>query len=161
MSWFSDLVSNPVVDAGLSLIPGAGPGLAVGAKALGSLTGGGQQPQQQGGGAIPLSAFDTSGGTTIGGNSEANQAGSSGALGSLEGLAGKAGSFLTGNNGANALGTLGAISSYLDTKKSNDMAKQALGNIEGSYNQRAPLRTQGLSTLANSQVGNPYAQQGR
>jgi len=124
---------------------------------LGDLAGDIGQPQQQGGGAIPLSAFDTAGGTMQGGPSEANQSGSSGMLGSLEGLAGKAGSFLTGNNGGNALGTLGAISSYLDTKKSNDLAKQALGNVESSYNQRAPLRTQGLSMLANSQVGNPYS----
>lgn len=157
MSFFSDILSNPIVDAGISLIPGAGIPLAVGAKALGNELGGTPGQSQGGGGAIPLSAFNTSGGTVQGGPSEANQPGNSGVLGSLEGLAGKAGSFLSGNNGANALGTVGAISSYLDTKKSNDLAKQALGNVESSYNQRAPLRAQGLSMLANSQVGNPYA----
>lgn len=161
MSFFSDLLSNPIVDAGLSFIPGVGPGLAVGAHALGGALGGGQG-QPQGPGAIPLSAFDTSGGAVPGGPSEANQpSGNSGIMGSLEGLAGKAGDFLTGNGGKNALGLAQGLNAFLEQKKSTDLAKQALGSIEGSYNQRAPLRAQGLSMLANSQVGNPYAQQGR
>lgn len=163
MSFFSDLLSNPIVDAGLSFIPGVGPAVAMGANALGRTLGGGQQGQPQGGGAIPLSAFDTSGGT-MGANANApaeqNQ-GHSGIMGSLEGLAGKAGDFLTGNGGKNALGVAQGLNAFLEQKKSTDLAKQALGSIEGSYNQRAPLRAQGLSMLANSQVGNPYAQQGR
>lgn len=167
MAWYDSLsdlagdvgsvAKNPLVDAGLGVLTG-GAALPLLAGTAGKLLSPGQ-PQPQGGGAIPMSAFNTSGGTMgadTGSPAEQN-AGGSGILGSLEGLAGKAGSFLTGNNGGNALGTLGAISSYLDQKKSTDLAKQALGSVEQSYAERAPLRTQGLSMLSNASQGNPFA----
>lgn len=168
MAWYNSLsdlagdvgsvAKNPLVDAGLGVLTG-GAALPLLAGTVGNLLSKGGQQQPQGGGAIPMSAFNTSGGTMgADPSSPAEQnAGSSGILGSLEGLAGKAGSFLTGNNGGNALGTIGAISSYLDQKKSTDLAKQALGSVEQSYAERAPLRTQGLSMLANASQGNPFA----
>lgn len=169
MAWYDSLsdlagdvgsvAKNPLVDAGLGVLTG-GAALPLLAGTAGKLLSPGQpQPgAQQGGSAIPMSAFNTSGGTmgaNAGAPAEQNQ-GSSGILGSLSGLAGQAGNFLTGNNGANALGTVGAISAYLNQNKANDLAKQALGSVEQSYNERAPLRAQGLASLANSQAGNPF-----
>lgn len=172
MAWYNSLsdlagdvgsvAKNPLVDAGLGILTGGAAIPMLAAAGGGLLSKGGQgQPQpgaQQGGSAIPMSAFNTSGGTmgaTPGAPAEQNQGGS-GILGSLSGLAGQAGNFLTGNNGANALGTIGAISSYLNQNKANDLAKQALGSVEQSYGERAPLRAQGLASLANSQSGNPF-----
>lgn len=133
---------------GGGLMKGAGGASGVlshipGASALGSLAGlGGEAGGYAGAGSI----------------ADANVgSGAGGFLGSLEGLAGKAGHFLTGNGGKNALGLASGVSSYLNQQKANDYAKNALHNVEDSYNQRAPLRTQGLATLAGSQVGNPYA----
>lgn len=169
MAWYDSLsdlagdvgsvAKNPLVDAGLGVLTG-GAALPLLAGTAGKLLSPGQsQPgAQQGGGAIPMSAFNTSGGTMgadASSPAEQNQ-GDSGILGSLAGLAGKAGGFLAGNGGANALGTVGAISSYLNQQKANDLAKQALGSVEQSYGERAPLRAQGLASLANSQAGNPF-----
>lgn len=139
----------PGVGGLVSSIPGVGGALASGAGALG--IGGGATGGTAS--AIPDAAMGI-GGAATGADAAA---GSSGVLGSLEGLAGKAGSFLTGNGGKNALATASALSSYLNQQKANDYAKNALGSIEDSYTQRAPLRTQGLATLAGSQAGNPYA----
>lgn len=182
------VLSNPLVDAGLTFIPGIGPvaaglagaaggllkpggnlgsaikgglegGLAGGgAQSLAGLLGGGAGAAGAAGAAGQAASGAAAGGAIPGVAGAAQAAGSSpGVLGSLEGLAGKAGSFLTGNNGGNALGLVGGVSSYLNQQKANDLAKQALGSVEQSYGERAPLRAQGLSTLAQSQVGNPYA----
>lgn len=165
MAWYDNIgdlagdigsvAKNPLVDAGLGVLTG-GAAIPLLAGTAGKLLSGGQS--QPTGSAIPMSAFNTSGGTSgasAGSPAEQNQ-GSSGILGSLSGLAGQAGNFLTGNNGANALGTVGAISAYLNQNKANDLAKQALGSVEQSYGERAPLRAQGLASLANSQSGNPF-----
>lgn len=93
-------------------------------------------------------------GTGVGGVADA-AAGSSG--GGFGGLIGQAGHFLTGNGGKNALGVAQGISSVLDQQKANNYAKDALGTVEGSYAQRAPLRAQGVQQLLASQQGNPYA----
>lgn len=180
------VLSNPIVDAGLTFIPGVGPvaaglagaaggllkpggniGSALTSGAEGALAGGGAQSLAGllGGGAGAAGAAGQAAGgvggmagSAVPGVAGAAQgAGSSpGILGSIEGLAGKAGGLLTGNGGANALGAVGALSSYLNQNKANDYAKQALGSVEQSYNERAPLRAQGLASLANSQSGNPF-----
>lgn len=154
-----DILGNPLVDAGLGLIPGIGPALAVGAKTIGTLGGGGQptsQPAALGlGSAIPQSAFDTSGGK-IPATASAPAESETGP-GSGNGFLGDVGHFLTSNNGKTALGIAQGINAALEQKKANDYAKQALGSIEASYNQRAPLRAQGLQMLQQAQLGNPYA----
>lgn len=140
----------PGVGGLLGAIPGIGGALASGAGAVGgalshipgaqsveSILGGGGA----GASAIPDEAFGA--------------AGNGG--GGVSGLIGQAGHFLTGNGGKNALGVAQGISSVLDQQKANNYAKDALGTVEGSYAQRAPLRAQGIQQMLASQVGNPYA----
>lgn len=129
---------------------GLGGGLLKGSGALGSVASLGADS------AVPDAAMSVAGPAIVGGPSEA-AAGGGGFLGSLEGLAGNAGRFLTGNGGKNAIGAASALSSYLNQQKANNYAKEALGNVEDAYNQKAPLRAQGLATLAGAQRGNPYA----
>lgn len=130
---------------GGGLLKGAGGG----AQSIASLAGGGA------GGAIPDAALSVAGPAIIGGPAEAAAGG--GLSGALSGLAGKAGGFLTGNGGKNALGVAQGIDSILQQRTSNQYAKDALNSVEGSYNQRAPLRAQGIQQLLSSQAGNPYA----
>lgn len=85
-----------------------------------------------------------------------------GLLQSLEG-------FLTGNGGANALGIAQGVNAATLQQKSNDYAKNALGTVQQSYNDRAPLRAAGLAGMLHPQTpslaplqsvmqtGNPYA----
>ena len=77
--------------------------------------------------------------------------------GGLGGLMGKAGSFLTGNGGANALGAAGAINAAMLQSKANDYAKNALGQVEQSYNERAPLRTGGMQAMQSALAANPFS----
>jgi hypothetical protein len=140
----------------LSKIPGASSvGSAIskipGVSQVGSLLGIGGSD----GGAIPDSAFGTSGG----------------GLGtSLSSLLGTAGKFLTGNGGLNALGVAQGVSSVLDQKKANDYANKAANAAEQGYTERAPLRAKSLAALTTptapdvsrllalaNDPGNPYA----
>lgn len=176
------VLSNPLVDAGLAFIPGVGPLAAGAAGAIGGalkpggtfgsaisgglsgaasgLAGGAARGALGIGGAaapagvsalgassaIPDAAMGLSGATGAG----AGAGGSGGILSGIEG-------FLTGNGGKNALGIAQGVNAALNQKQSTDYAKQALGSVEDAYNAKAPLRAQGLSTLASSQTGNPYA----
>lgn len=172
------ILSNPIVDAGLTFIPGIGPvaaGLAgaaggllkpggnLGSAISGGLSGGlaGMGAQSVagllGGGAAGAGAGAAGGAASAIPDSAIPAAGHGGVLGSLEGLAGKAGDFLTGNGGKNALGIAQGINAALQQKQANDYAKQALGSVEGSYAERAPLRAQGIKGLLQSNTGNPYA----
>lgn len=159
-----DVIHNPLPVLGalalpgvgglLGAIPGIGGALASGAGAIGgalshipgvqsveSILGGGGGATAAGASAIPDEAF---GAAANGG-------------GGVSGLLGQAGHFLTGNGGKNALGIAQGISSVLDQQKANNYAKDALGTVEGSYAQRAPLRAQGIQQMLASQQGNPYA----
>lgn len=75
----------------------------------------------------------------------------------LEGLLGKAGGFLTGNGGLNALGVAQGVNAALQQKKAEDYAKNALGAVTQSYNERAPLRAQGIQSLQTAMKANPFA----
>lgn len=161
-----DVIHNPLPVLGalalpgvgglLGAIPGIGGALASGAGAIGgalshipgaqsieSILGGGGGATAAGASAIPDAAMGLP--TSVSGG------------GGVGGLIGKAGSFLTGNGGKNALGVAQGISSVLDQQKANNYAKDALGTVEGSYAQRAPLRAQGVQQLLASQQGSPYA----
>lgn len=160
-----DIAHNPLPLLGALAIPGVGgllgsiPGAAAvggalshvpGVSALGAALGGGAGEAATAS-AIPDSAFGLP--ATAG----AAGGGGGGLLGTIEGLAGKAGHYLAGNNGMNALGIAQGINTALQQKKANDYAKQALGSVEASYNQRAPLRSQGVAMMQQAGVGNPYA----
>lgn len=141
-------LSNPLVDGALAFgLPGIGGAIGAAGSALSHIPGAQSVESILGGGAgaagvsaIPDEAF-----------------GSAANGGGVSGLIGKAGDFLTGNGGKNALGVAQGVSSVLDQQKANNYAKDALGTVEGSYAQRAPLRAQGIQQLLASQQGNPYA----
>lgn len=67
--------------------------------------------------------------------------------GGLGGLLKQGAGWLTGNGGKNALGLAQGVSSVLDQKKSNEYANKAVGTMEGAYNEKAPLRAQGLQGM--------------
>lgn len=85
------------------------------------------------------------------------------------GLLGDLGSFLTGNGGKNALGVAQGVNAALLQKQASDYAKQAMGDVQSSYNERQPLRSAGIAGMLNPsvganaavaglpQTGNPYA----
>lgn len=83
--------------------------------------------------------------------------GQPGQPGGDQGLLGKIGSFLGGNGGLNALGTAGAVNAAMLQSKANDYAKNALGQVEQSYNERAPLRTGGMQAMQSSLAANPFS----
>ena len=78
----------------------------------------------------------------------------------LSGLAGDAGSFLTGNGGMNALGVAQGINAARLQQKSNQYATNAMGDVNASYNERAPLRAQALNVLPSAIAANPFARGG-
>ena len=85
------------------------------------------------------------------------------------GVLGELGSFLGGNGGKNALGLAQGVNAAMLQKQSSDYAKQAMGDVQNSYNERAPLRSAGIQGMLNPQTGanaaiaglpqtgNPYA----
>jgi hypothetical protein len=91
--------------------------------------------------------------------------------GGLGSLLGQAGDFLGGNGGKNALGLAQGANAALLQKKSNEYASNAMGSVQGSWDARAPLRTQGQAQMLNPGAGiaariaavpqgaNPYAPQ--
>ena len=70
----------------------------------------------------------------------------------IGGLLGGVGDFVTGNNGLNALGIAQGINAANLQKQSTQYAKDAMGQVQGSYNERAPLRAQGIQGLLNPQT---------
>lgn len=149
----------------LGAVPGIGGALASGAGAIGSGLGAAEGAV---GGALSHIPGASAVGSALGlgGGGAAEEAASAipdSALGigsgptGLSGLLGKAGSFLTANGGKNALGLAQGVNAAMQSKKQNDLANQALKTVEGSYNERAPLRAQGLQGLMRKDTGNPYA----
>lgn len=206
MSWLSSAIkgvghaagkvlSNPLVDAGLSFIPGVGPIAAGGAAALGNLIkpGGNIGSALKGGittgglgalgglaGKIPgISSLEGAVGSLPGVSAVEGALSKIPGLQSIEGLLkgqngqpgvlGELGSFLTGNGGKNALGLAQGVNAAMLQKQSSDYAKQAMGDVQNSYNERAPLRSAGIQGMLNPQTGanaaiaglpqtgNPYA----
>lgn len=83
----------------------------------------------------------------------AKKFGGGGGGGGLGGI----GDFLTGNGGMNALGIAQGVNAAQLQKKSEDFANKSLGAVEQSYNERAPLRTMGVSSIQNALKANPFA----
>jgi hypothetical protein len=111
-----------------------------------------------------LSAVDT------GLNAVANLAGKGGAAGAAGAIPGVSAlkDFLTGNGGLNALGAAQGVNAALLGKQSSNYAKQAMGSVNQSYGERAPLRTAGIAGMLHPQIpdisplgqiasANPYA----
>lgn len=69
----------------------------------------------------------------------------------LGGIANKIGDLATSNAGLTALGVAQGVNAANLQKQSNQYAKDALGSVRQSYNERAPLRAQGLQGLTNPQ----------
>lgn len=79
--------------------------------------------------------------------------GLSGVEGMVKGGAGGGlGGLLTGNGGLNALGLAQGINAAGLQNKADDYAKQAVGGVQDSYNQRAPLRVAGVQGMLNPQT---------
>lgn len=82
--------------------------------------------------------------------------GLSGIEGFLKGHGGDAlgslGGFVTGNGGMNALGIAQGINAAGLQNKADNYAKQAVGGVQDSYNQRAPLRAAGVQSMLNPQT---------
>ena len=86
--------------------------------------------------------------------------GGNGAVTSAQDLLGQAGQFLTGNGGMNALGVAQGINAAQLQQKSNQYATNAMGDVNASYNERAPLRAQALGVLPSAIAANPFARGG-
>lgn len=123
--------------------------------------------------AAPLAALIPGVGPAIGGLLGAIPgagavAGAASKLGSIPGL-GSAASWLTGNGGKNALGLAQGINAAMLGQKSNEQARNAMGSVQSSYDERAPLRAAGIAGASNPGQGiaariaalpqgaNPYA----
>ena len=164
MSFFGDLVSKALPFAGM--IPGVGP-VIQGVEGLLHLGGG----QQDGG------TFNPSQGPSVGVTGDGTNPGISvptdygvdpsqqgGGLiqgvesflkshaGGVGNALGSVGSLLTGNGGINALGAAEGVNAAMQQRQANNYAKSALGGVQQSYNERAPLRTAGIQGLLNPQT---------
>lgn len=82
-------------------------------------------------------------------------------VGGVKGLLGSAGGFLK-DHGDQLLGAGAIGEGYLNQRKATDYRNRALGIAEGSYNERAPLRSAGVSGMLNEarpDLSSAYANQ--
>lgn len=188
-------LNNPVVKGiGTAALAASGVGLPA-AIALGAGTGalgGALRPGgglkgaiTQGGQGALLGATGSIGGTVgraalgaaAGGGTPGGPLGGGSAMGAIKGIAGNAlgglGSqalgAITGNGGLNALGLAQGVNAAMLSKQSTDFANRAMGDVQHSYDERAPLRALGLQGLTNptapnvggirkvAGTGNPFA----
>lgn len=156
------VLSNPIVEGGLSLIPGVGPiGSAIagglgraldttgGSVGLGDIAGGALQGGVSGIGAGALKGA-LSGGLSLGNILKSAP--------QLAGLFGSAGGVANGGLGLGNLLDLGlggaqAVNAAQLQNKANQYATNAQSAVQDSYNERAPLRAQGLGMIQNPGAG--------
>jgi len=107
-----------------------------------------------------LNGMNGGGTSGTGGSSILSGLGNTGVGQALSSLGGGIGSFLTGNGGMNALGVAQGINAAQLQQKANQYATNAMGDVNASYNERAPLRAQALNVLPSAIAANPFARGG-